>query len=129
MVAGATISMTQPYKLQNIIAWSALFLPLPSSHTLTSSSNSYSTPHGRNRHHVPHPRPILILTPDPSVCPPPSLSLPYFLTDDEFVCSLIPFAIGIGLLYTVVVFPILTLLPPFLVGQGLAFMVFVRNSF
>jgi hypothetical protein len=39
----------------------------------------------------------------------------------------IPFSIGIGLLYTATVFPVLAPLPPALAGQALAFLVFVRN--
>jgi hypothetical protein len=34
---------------------------------------------------------------------------------------------GIGLLYTATVFPVLAPLPPTLAGQALAFLVFVRN--
>jgi len=39
----------------------------------------------------------------------------------------IPLSIGIGLLYTATVFPVLAPLPPSLAGQALAFLVFVRN--
>jgi len=39
----------------------------------------------------------------------------------------IPFSIGVGLLYTATVFPVLAPLPPSLAGQALAFLVFVRN--
>ena len=37
----------------------------------------------------------------------------------------IPFSIGIGLLYAATVFPVLAPLPPSLLGQALAFLVFV----
>lgn len=44
-----------------------------------------------------------------------------------FLARPIPFSIGIGLLYTATVFPVLAPLPPSLAGQALAFFVFIRN--